>query len=96
MLTLVQETVLKEPLLEVKKHGLLSGLIFMMFDRLADRLGENERRRMLVLSMVAIDRIRSRMRLVLRKKLIPRCKRLKKGMGKRERLIWSRRMMDYR
>ena len=81
---------MKEPLTEIKKHGLLSGLIFMMFDRVADRLGEDETRRMLVLSMAAIDRMRSAMRLILRKMLIPMCKALKKGMGEREQLIWSR------
>ena len=62
----------------------------MMFLRVEGGFEEKQRRRMLILSMVAIDRMRSAMRLTLRKMLILRCKLVRKVEGKRKRLIWSK------
>ena len=82
---------MKEPLLEIKDNRFMSALIFMMLWRVEAQLKENEVRRMLVLSMVGMDRMRSAMRLSLRKKLTLKCKLIKEVEGKREKLIWSRR-----
>ena len=82
---------MKEYLLEIKKNGFLSGLIFMMLVKVEKKLGKEQVRRMLVLSMAAMDHMRSAMRLYLRKKLILKCKLIKEVEGKRKRLIWRRR-----
>ena len=91
LLKLVRQTILKEPLLEIKQNGFMLGLILMMVLKVERELGEEEVRRMTVLSMVGIDGMRSAMRLVLRKKLILKCKLVKELEGKREKLVWSRR-----
>ena len=91
MLKLVQSTILKESLVETKKNGFLSGLIFMMLLKVEKKLDGEQVRRMLVLSMAAMDRMRSAMRLYLRKKLILKCKLVREAEGRRKRLIWSRR-----
>ena len=91
LISLVKKIALKEPLLEIKKNGFMSGLILMMLLKLEAQLEEEEVRRMLVLSMMGIDRMRSAMRLFLRKKLTLKCKLVNEVEGKRKKLIWSRR-----
>ena len=82
---------MKESLLEIKQNGFMSGLIFMMLMKVEGQLNEQEVRRVLVLSMVGMDRMRSALRLFLRNKLILKCKLVKEVEGKRKKLVWSRR-----
>ena len=78
-------------MLEIKQNGFMSGLIFMILIMVERQLDEDEIRRMLLLSMVGVDRMRSAMRLFMRKKLVLKCKLVKEVDGKRKKLIWSRR-----
>ena len=69
----------------------MSGLIFMMLLKVESELKDDQINRLFLLSMIAMDSMRSGMRLYLRKRLILKCKLIKEPEGKRKKLIWSKR-----